>query len=244
MIRKALETDFPTVADNECLVRILGLRLAYGTDAPFIQYFTDGEGGLMSLMDGVAILNLPYLNEEWAVFLGMNPDITAIHCSDTIGNALFSSGNWEGRVGDVMVYAGDMPSSVEEMVCSNPHLPAVYDLLKNHFPGISPFNYWYPDVSHRVRHGCCHISAVLGEIGVVSTAMTVAETDTSAVLGQIATHPDFRRRGLAGKCIKSTIFQCKGKMLYILPLNENAQKLYQKLGFVVCGGWAELRRAR
>ena len=242
MIRKAVISDFPVKADNECLVRIMGLREAYGLDASFIQYFSDGEGGLMSLMDGVAVLHLPAFTDEWAVFLAMHSDVVVIHCERAIGQSLCSTNQWNGRVGDVMVYTGEIPIEMDESVCETPYLPKVYDLLKEHFPGISSFDCWYPDVSHRVRHGNCHISVVMDGENVVSTAMTVAETGAAVVLGQIATHPDFRRRGLAGKCIKSTIFACKDKSLYILPLNGKAQRLYEKLGFVTCGGWAELER--
>ena len=142
MIRKAIESDFPSVADNECLTRILGLRLAYGPDASFVQYFSDGKGGLMSLMDGVAILDLAEPTEEWTVFLGMNPGVVAIHCSDHVGNALISTGNWKGRVGETMVFSGESLEFLDNAVCNNPRLPAVYDLLKEHFPGISSFNYW------------------------------------------------------------------------------------------------------
>lgn len=243
MIRKAIESDFAVNADHECFVRILGLRSAYGLDVPFIQYFSDGEGGIMSLMDGVAVLHLSVLTDEWRMFLSMNPDVMAIHCSDRIGEELLSTTQWRGRVGDVMRYDGELPASTDETVCIRPYLPAVYELLRDHFPGISPLDYWYPDVSHRVRHENCHISVVLDDKTVVSTAMTVAETATSAILGQVATHPEFRRRGFAEKCIKSTIFQCKDKTLYILPINEYAQKLYRKMGFIPCGGWAELERA-
>jgi len=172
----------------------------------------------------------------------MNPDVSQVHRSDRIGRELMESGIWQGRVGVTMNYVAQMLDAADDAVCTAPYLPSVYDLLKEHFPGISPFESWYPDVSHRVRHGNSHISVILEGERVVSTAMTVAETDTAAVLGQVATHPDFRRRGLAGRCIKSTISQCKGKELYILPVNENAQRLYEKLGFIIEGGWAELRR--
>ena len=242
MIRLATESDFPPVATNECLTRILGLKTTYGADVSFVHYYTDGEGGLMSLMDGIAVLHLESVTEEWIVFLGMNPDIAVVHCSDSIGRSLMETTDWRGRVGDVMLYQGEVPSEVDEIVKTEVHLPTVYALLKDHFPGISPFEYWYTDVSHRVRHGHCHIAVIVSENKVVSNAMTVAETNTAAVLGQIATHPDFRRRGWAGKCINSTISQCKDKNLYILPINETAQRLYEKLGFVTVGGWAELQR--
>lgn len=243
MIYRANDTDFPNYADNECLVRILGLRTAYGKNASFIQYYADGNGGLMSLMDSVAILDIPKLTDEWNVFLNMNPDIAIIHCSDTVGNALIATDNWSGRVGDVMKYNGPACTDSAE-VEHNPYLPVVHKLLEEHFPSISPLNSWYPDASHRLRHNNAHISAIMQGDKVVSTAMTVAETDNSAIIGQIATHPDFRRQGLAGTCIKSTISACEGKELYILPLNENARNLYAKLGFEHCGGWAELQRTQ
>lgn len=242
MIRLATEGDFPAIPDNECLVRILGLRFAYGEKATFICYYTDGDGGLMSLMDGVAVLSLSELTEEWEIFLNMNPEVFAIHCSKEIGDALMRSQQWKGRVGDVMIYEGDTSLQIHAPVDISPGLSTVYELLREHFPGISVFEYWYPDVSHRIRHGCCHISAFVDAEKVVSTAMTVAETETAAILGQVATHPEFRRRGLAGTCIKSVVHQCKGKELYILPINENARLLYEKLGFVTVGGWAELQR--
>ena len=172
----------------------------------------------------------------------MNPEIETIHCSDLIGALLIESGGWSGRVGDVMRYVGDKVDTLGENICTTPYLPKVYDLLKEHFPGISCFDSWYPDASHRLRHQHSHISTILEGDLVVSTAMTVAETSEAAVLGQVVTHPDFRHRGMAGTCIKSTIYQCKGKTLYILPINENAQKLYKTLGFAVTGGWAELQR--
>ena len=207
-----------------------------------MRYYTDGEGALLAVMDGVGLLHTATLTDEWCAFLAMNPDIVVVHCSDTVGAALMSTGLWQGRVGVTMNYVGERPLCIDNAVCITPYLPAVYALLKEHFPGIAPFDFWYPDASHRVRHGHSHISVVLEGEQVVSTAMTVAECDTAAVLGQVATHPDFRRCGLAGTCIKSTIFQCKDKTLYILPINENAQKLYEKLGFVADGGWAELHR--
>ena len=241
MIRRAVDGDFDRIADNECLVRILGLRIAYGPDAAFVQYFSDDDGGLMSLMDGVAVIHLVDLTDEWTVFLAMNPDVQVIHCSDMVGARLCATGMWNGGVGDVMEYKGPACADSADVEHA-PSLPAVHKLLEQHFPSVSPLNSWYPDVSHRIRHGNGHISAVLRDGNVVSTAMTVVETPTAAILGQIATHPDFRRQGMAATCIKSTISLCKAEKLYILPLNENARRLYENLGFVACGGWAELQR--
>ncbi|MBQ4332895.1 MAG: GNAT family N-acetyltransferase [Clostridia bacterium] len=242
MIRLATEADFPVNADNEVLVRIVGLKRAYGIDVPFIQYYTDGEGSLLSVMDGCGVLHCPHtVTDEWIVFLAMNPDIIHLHCSADTGNMLLNTGDWQGRVGDVLRFCGETPQPPTD-ICESPYLPSVYTLLQAHFEGISSFNAWYPDVSHRIRHECSRIACVMNDNKVVSTAMTVAETGDACLLGQVATDPAFRRQGLAGKCINSLLSRCKGKLLYILPANKNAAKLYQKLGFRPCDGWAELEK--
>lgn len=242
MIRLAQKEDFAIEENNEVLVRILGVHLTYGIEAPFVRYYTDGAGSLLTIMDGVALFHTDELNDEWNAFLAMNPDIVSVHCTQSIGDQLIQSRIWKGRVGYTMEFTGELPQSISESVCIAPHLPAVYELLRDHFPSVSPFNSWYPDVSHRLRHGNSHISVILDDEKVISTAMTVAETDNAAVLGQVATHPDFRRRGMAATCVKSTVCQCKGKKLYILPVDDIALKLYEKLGFKIVDGWAELER--
>ncbi len=241
MIRKALETDFPTSATDECLIRICGLKNAYGSDVPFIQFFTDGQGCFLSVMDGVGVFYARELTDEWHLFLQMNPDIRSLHCSGHIGDSLLNTSMWQGRRGIVMRFDGSA-EDMDPLVCTEPYLPDVYELLKENFESISDFNYWYPDVSHRVRHGCCHIACVIQANRVISTAMTVAETEQEAIIGQVATDSAFRHRGLAGKCVKSTIFQCKGKTLYILPIHDQAAKLYRQLGFIECGTWTELQK--
>lgn len=241
MIRRATADEVPNGGRDECLIRIASLKNAYGCDAPFIQFFTDERGGFLSVMDGVGVLYTPRLTDEWQLFLGMNPDIRSLHCPGTVGYALLKTKLWQGRVGDVMEYVGNIQEKSED-ICVTPYLPDVYSLLEQHFPGMAPLAYWYPDASHRIRHGCCHIGCVIRDGKVVSTAMTVAETPTEAIIGQVATDPNFRKRGFARKCVESTIAQCKGKSLYILPLHEIAAELYQKLGFAVCGTWAELHK--
>ena len=241
MIRRATTAEIPNNGANECTVRIAALKDAYGCDVSFIQYFTDENGGLLAVMDGVGILSVNELTEEWRIFLDMNPDIRKVHCSGDVGSYLIQCGGWHGEVGEVMRFTGEA-EHIDASVCTAPYLPAVYTLLNEYFPNVSPFDYWYPDVSHRIRHQCGHIACIVCGDQVVSTAMAVAETPTEAIIGQVVTNPAFRKKGYASTCIKSVISQCEGKQLYILPLNETAKKLYQNIGFVSCGTWSELEK--
>ncbi len=241
MIRLAAYADFPP-ATNEVLVRIHGLYRAYGASVPFIHYYTDGTGALLSLMDGVALFHIDSLTAEWSIFLQMHPDIEQIHCDAAIGNRLMQTGFWRGREGVTMRLCAAAAEEPLPCEAQQPRLEAVYALLQAHFPVVPRFDAWYTDVSHRLRHGCSHLAALVEDGSVVSTAMTVCETETAAVLGQVVTHPDFRRRGMAKTCLNQLISRCKGKTLYILPLNKSAEKLYQRLGFARGGAWAELER--
>lgn len=240
MIRQAIESDFFALPCDECAVRIHSLKRAYGLDVPFIRYYADDNGGLLSIMDGAGVLYCVDNAEEWLVFISMNPDIFHLHCSAGIGRLLIENG-WQGREGGVLRYAGNREfPSID--VCENPYLPSVHTLLSSCFESMASLNAWYPDVSHRIRHDCTKIAVILNGENVVSTAMTVAETDTAAVLGQVATHSDYRGRGYAQTCINSLISRCKDKELYILPMTDYAQSLYMKMGFVPDGDWAELQR--
>lgn len=243
MIRRATTSDIPCEATDETLIRIIGLKQAYGCNAPFVQFYTDEQDGYLSVMDGVGLLSTTELTDEWRVFLSMNTEIHTVHCSGRIGRSLLADGGWQGRVGDVMRYElSDVSDTDLSDVSTSPYLPAVHALLDAYFPNMASLNYWYPDASHRMRHGYCHIGCIIQDDRVLSTAMTVAECDTAVILGQVATHRDFRKQGMAGRCIKSVISQCKGKRLYILPLNETAAHLYETLGFIPCDEWAELHK--
>ena len=241
MIRQAIETDFAHCAHDECALRIHSLKRAYGIDVPFIRYYADNHGGLLSIMDGAGVLSCTENREEWAVFITMNPDIFHLHCSAEMGRQLRKTGGWQGREGVVLKYAGIREFDVLE-ICESPYLPHVHALLSQCFESMATLNAWYPDVSHRIRHDCAKIATILDGERVVSTAMTVAETEDAALLGQVATDSRYRGRGYAQTCIKSIVSMCKEKELYILPVTDYAQSLYVKMGFVPDGDWAELQR--
>lgn len=243
MIRQAKEQDFQQPIFNESALRIHALYEIYGSDVSFVRFFADGEGTLCSVMDGVGICSAgTALSEEWMQFIGMNPDIRTLHCTKPAGESIQSYLGWPMRSGTVMKYGGDIVLSSQDGICTNPSLPAVHALLTTCFADFSPLDAWYPDVSHRIRHGHGHIAAVTDGEKVVSSAMTVAEAGEQAILGQVATAAANRRQGLAGKCLKSLLFTLQGKSLYILPANPPAQKLYEELGFCSCDVWAELQR--
>ena len=129
-----------------------------------------------------------------------------------------------------------------------PHFPKadapsprdMYPVLSAVFTeNLPPFDSWYVDVSHRVRHGLCHVAGIRRGEELAAVAMTVAETGNGAVLGSVATMPAYRRQGLSTACIGSLIAAVQDenpeKTIWIIPKTDYAENFYRKLGFFACG---------
>lgn len=242
MIRVAIESDFNREITSESELRICALKLAYGLDVPFIQFFADDEGAIASVMDGFCTVYVgEKMNDEWRVFLQMHADIRAIHSSEDVIATLSREMNIPYKKGEVMRIS-DMSSKVtlHEYQPRNIALREVYTLLNAVFGDLPPFDGWYVDASHRVRHGCCHITAESENGRLIGCAMTVAETEIAALIGGVATLSEHRGRGVATCCVTELLAQLPQKTVLIAPRDEKAAGLYQKLGFVPCGTWAEL----
>ncbi len=240
MIR--LVDALPTLPGNTLpLFRVQALWECYGA-VPFIRYYVGDGGSAAAILDGQAVVYaVPEEREELALFIAMQPDIVSLLTDPETAAAVAASWGAEVRAYPVMQHT--LPQ------VSGAALPSVsprelYAFLQPIFPGLAPFEVWYPDVCYRERHGFCRNVAVC-EAGIpVSTAMTVAEWNGGALIGGVATTPVYRQRGLAGMCVSSLIASLKqeGRQVYICPENEGAQRLYAALGFAVCGCIARTER--
>ncbi len=238
MIRTAREQDMLGLSTDEAAIRIVAAYETYGMQTRFLQLFADECGTRMSLMDSVAVLHAPHgLNDEWISFLSMQPSIRAVRTDAQTAEALAERWHCNYKSGDFMTYFGsDCPTTDTDHV----RFEELYAFLHEYF-SLPSFENWYVDVSHRVRHGCCHIASIVRRGQVVCNAMTVAETTNDVLLGAVATHPDWRRQGLAGACIGHLIHQLSdSRRIHISPVNERACRLYEKLGFRITGSWGEV----
>jgi predicted GNAT family acetyltransferase len=75
---------------------------------------------------------------------------------------------------------------------------------------------------------------------IVCAAQTSYENDNSAIIIGVATHPQYRRKGYASKCLSKLCRELvkEGKDLYLQYDNIEAGKIYNKLGFVDIGRMA------
>ncbi len=242
MIRLANERDFSREITSESELRICALARAYGCCVPFIRFFSDDEGCLASIMDGVCTFYCASLpNDEWCAFLQMYSDIKIIHTDGNIG--AFLAGKWQcsfenGSVMRLNEVSSD--TALQSFQNGDASLREIYKVLSAAFDGFPSFDGWYVDTSHRVRHGFCHIASERNDGELTSVAMTVAETEDVALIGGVATLLSHRGRGNASRCIRRLIGSLTQSHILITPSDEYSARLYEKLGFVPWGTWAEL----
>lgn len=77
---------------------------------------------------------------------------------------------------------------------------------------------------------------------VIATASTSAENSQSAMIVGVATHPDYRRQGLARRLVAQLCndLLAEGKSLCLFYDNPKAAEIYEDLGFRRIGAWRML----
>jgi len=244
VIRLFNESDMKSLRpDSEAAVRILGRLTAYGLDCYFAPCWTLVREGtavtFLSIMDGNAVL-AGDVDEELLMFINMKLEIRAIRTNRKNGE-LIEQFEWDAEYGVVMTpgNAMDVPESPSCTLAPR----EIYPVVESCFGDLG-FDAWYVDVSHRIRHGCCRIAGIKEGNAVVCCAMTVSECDGAALIGAVGTLPQARGRGYASSVVLHLARELdgEGKRVLLSPKNEGARRLYEKIGFVECGEWAELRR--
>lgn len=241
MIYAIAGSQLPPWRKTECSTRLHSLWAAYG-DAPFLRFYRDEAGTCLGVFDGVGVLDaLHEPTEEWAAFLRLCPELFRLHTDGFSGKRLQKLLAVAEMSGKLMCFTEE----INPVASSRPgtvSLPEVYALYRDCFSALPPFEAWYVDVSHRVRHGAGRVVGIENNRRVVSAAMTVAEFSGAAVIGPVATAPERRGEGLATDCLQALLRSLSDfDTVWIAPDSDRAEKLYTRLGFVVCGGWSELK---
>lgn len=247
MIRLTKERQVDALSpDTEAAVKIRCLREAYGTACAFVHFWAGDGGSAIALMDGCATAHLaPAEREEALLFLAMQPEVRALRTdADSAGRFAALYGG-QVQTGTVMTAAdmAPLPASAPAVEPLSPR--ELYPLLAACFDRLPPFDAWYVDVSHRVRHGLCRIVGVRNAAGKpAASAMTTAECPGAALIGAVATAPADRGKGFASACVTSLAqtLLAEGRRVLLSPKNAYAEQLYARLGFIPHGRWGAVER--
>lgn len=242
MIRLLTAGDsLPPLPAQEAAVKLAGWWTAYGPDRSFVRFWTTEQGGLLGCMGDVALAAVPPADhEEAALFLCMQPDLRLVRSDPAFMGALSAQRGGQTETGMVMRLEGEIPS-VEP--AEAPSLRQAYALLRQVFGDtMPPFDTWYVDMSHRLRHGCGQMAGITVGDTLAAVAMTTAESPAAGLIGGVATHPDHRGQGYAHRCVMTlaSSLRRQGKEVWLSPKNDYAQALYTRWGFIPAGEWAQM----
>ena len=221
------ELPIGIIGDEPVSGRLLSWWEAY-RDTTISRFYQTEHGGVIAVLDTQAVACVPAEDsEEVAAFFNLQPDIRMVYTTNPAC--------CDGKVKYVPVMIAPKVTEMETLTTVS--LRELYPFLHPFFDDLPPFEAWYLDVSYRTRHDLCRHAAITDNGVIASSAMTVAEWQNGALLGGVATAPDYRRRGYAGRCVLSltAALQNRGKTVWICPYNLSAQRLYESLGFRLHG---------
>ncbi len=231
---------------NPFACRILSLYNSYHPDLAFVDYW------LVCDSHGVCSGAIARNGSNFILLLTDETDLEEVSSFMRVAGAtgILLDGSYRldfpGEESSGVVMQLDMP--VEEADDSaqfvTPDIKAAYGLLvRCAGEGFAPpvFEDFYVDVNHKLRHGAMRLVGV-EEGGILAAiAMTVAESESGAVLGAVACAPEFRRKGYASAVVTHTVNALlrENKTVFLHRARHANAVFYEKLGFTECGSWRE-----
>lgn len=189
--------------------------------------------------------------EIFAAFLSIVPEYRSIIAPKAFIENLPErvKTNRQYRQGKAMVLPHQSPQSLPEVpdgvqFVQSPNLEQLFKLLcecSNDYRQFADYNFWYTDLSFRLRHNLAKAVAVKQDGIYVSAACAFFLTG-NAVIRDVCTLNDFQRRGYA-KAVTAEL--CRELLKdnlqpLLLSVSREADRLYQTVGFDSCSEWAGL----
>ncbi len=190
----------------------------YPADDAFYRAFASEEGIILST-GSTAYLSGRFDTEELDSFLAM------------LGIREVISPRPDGNK-HILVYRGEKELSTARYAQES-ELRDIWQLLCNHFQNMPDYDEFYQaKTAQRLYLGGC-TGVIYDDARLASTASVLVSASDYALLGAVATHPDFRKRGHAGNILRLLISDLldNKKTPIILCDNPIAIHLYRGMGF-------------
>lgn len=225
--------------------RILSLSESYGGGYDFVGYWVQET-------DGRTVSAISRFEDKFSLYLTEDSDLEEVAAFLRFqgAGAVMTDSRYTLELtseqvisGQVLRYAGEYYNSESELY--TPEIKSLYALLQSCESDIfrvPEYMSFLSDVTHRRNLGKCAIMATDVGGALASAVMTVSETESAAILGAVATHPDFRRRGLSRELVKTLASQItsQGRAAYVFSASVANTRFYQRSGFEICAEFTEL----
>ncbi len=202
-------------------VRVRSFLDSYGDQYDFARFWVQYEGGkqksLLFLMDGfLTVLCKINADDELLAF------ISALDVKNVLSNTPLNFQNGS----EISVF--EKKGTVEQVSPQQFDYKEVYDRLSSAF-SMPPFESWYVDLCHRVRHGG---AAVLVDEYTVACA---ALGNSEALITGICVDTKYRRMGYGERAIKRLLAVSRCNKLYAMCDSPENDRFYTSCGFVRTG---------
>ena len=199
--------------------KIKSLEESYGFKYPFLKFFVQ--------TDLSAVIAVYY---DSAVVLGKADEETALFLETEFGGEVLTSAENEKIFGSfsyetlyIMEYTGII--SEKTALRTDLSYEKVYEILKEGFD--IPFDDWYTDTCHRVRHGISRIYTIEDK----ATATEIFSVDGISLITLVAVKKAYRKSGLGGMLVKSLSEKLKEKGKIFVICEKSLIPFYEKNGY-------------
>ena len=242
------DANFLLFCDRDVFgTRIKTYYNCYGTDFDFVKFWAqyDESGKItaaVSRIDGDATVCAENADtEELKEFLDI-VGFRTVQCEKSLTEKL-SDGDFEwGYVVKCMKAENYKTAEIKKHF----ELKEIYDIIKpENLTGVGDLLPWLSDTTYRVNR-----SAAEGRIAVLDgetagCAMVLFRTDRAALLGAVATKPQFRGRGVARSLVLGFAEEelRQGRRVELLCKNGSIVEFYKSIGFDVINEWGLIKNA-
>ena len=222
--------------------RIYTLYNCYGNNYPFVRLWIccdekDQITACMSIMSGVATIAASARCdfEELAMFFGKDDTIDVFEIDEKTGVEFNKYLNYKFTTRPIMNFGGNLNYE-------KPKFPIYTDVLKFSFKILKDsdedfknvdFISWFYDIHNRTKNNHCKIFALKYDGKWVSTGGYYITSPVSAIIGGIATEPEYRKMGFASELVKylTNLILQQNKTPCLIAADDSLEEFYNKLGY-------------
>ena len=245
MIRPVSPSDFEKLhSPDPFYTRVLSLYESYGTGYDFVAFWAQEN-------DGETVALISRFEDKFSLLLTEKSDLDEVAAFLVFqgAGAVMFDGKYDLKIsaknvvsGEVLRYGGE--DYISDIEIYEPDFSTVYDLLltcESDIFRVPPKLSFLSDVTHRKNLGKCAVIGVsVGDV-LASSVMTVSETGYAAIIGAVATHPDYRKRGLSRELVRtlSSRIRTQGRAVYVFSASPQNTRFYRNSGFEIAAAFTE-----
>lgn len=239
------DKDFLDFCDRDVFgTRIKAYYNCYFTDYDFVKFWVqyDEKGEItaaISRVEGDATLCACNCDtEELKEFFNI-VGYRTIQCERAVAEKLSERSDW----GYVVRCEKILPCDEIELKKFFEYRE-IYDIIKpENLTGVGDCLPWLSDVTFRVNRNAAQGRIALTDGENSGCAMVLFRTDKAALLGAVATKPEFRGRGIARSLVLGLARQEKeqGRRVELLCKNGSIVEFYKSIGFSVINEWGMIK---